>query len=227
MPAPRHDRLEPAISCFGYLLNAVWIVSLALVLLTLCTPLEFDPLPFANLPRWGLWGLAWPACRSLQAYSRWRFPLRLVPWLLWAPLLLAQAGWLFMSPLQPSPEPWSTVLAPLAGVFARSETWHTRRVLFRRGWQAVLLQREEPMGFYPRQWRIALRTPLLPGVQWVQRLRGERELDASWHLVDPQDVAAHPHERWQAYELTADSTLRQALHPPFRSTSPLPVSTLK
>ncbi|MDF7815229.1 hypothetical protein [Hymenobacter sp. YC55] len=190
-----------------------WLLSLGLMVLTLTTPLEFTPLPFDNLPRWGVWGLAFPACRLLGVRPGWRRRLwRTVPWLLWAPLLLVQIGW-SLSLLLASSQDWSRLLDPTRGVFARPQRWQTKRVLFRRGWQVVALQRHDPQDFHPYAARTAQLTPVLPGLQWATRLTRHQRLDASWQVSDLPDLQANPRTYFsrEVVRLSGDSTVLRLL----------------
>ena len=192
------------------LVIGTWLLSLGFVVLTLTTPLEFTPLPLSNLPRLGVWGLAFPACRMLwQRTGRLRGLWRTVPWLLWGPLLVVQSGWFLLMML--SFEQWPRLLKPTTSVFARQQVWLTRRVLFRRGLQVVASQRIDPLALYPGSFRTVLLTPVLPGLQWATRLTGNKPLDASWQLSDLPDAQAHPQVGRTVLQLSRDSTLHRLL----------------
>ncbi len=198
----------------------LWLLSIGAMGTTLFTPLEFSPLPLENIPRWGFWGLAFPACRMLGVHigvlpKLWRA----VPWVLWAPLLVVQALWMLLSVPETLSGPWSKAFEPMAGLFARQEKWVTIRVLFRRGWQVVAVQQIAPMSFYPRCHRTAMITPLLPGLQWATRLEHRKNEDcvlgASWQIVAPQELIVskrYPFELEKAVQLSCDSALLHALH---------------
>ena len=190
------------------------------MIITLFTPLEFSPLPLDNIPRWGVWGLAFPACRMLSVRTGILPKLwRAVPWVLWTPLLVVQALWIPLSAPETLSGPWSKTVEPMAGLFARQEKWATARVLFRRGWQVVAVQQIEPVNFYPRYHRTAIITPLLPGFQWATRLERRTNndcvLDASWQIVAPQEMTTskrYPFELEKAALLSCDSALLRTLH---------------
>jgi hypothetical protein len=167
------------------------LVSLVLVGLSIFSPVELVPLPLENVPRWGLYALAFPACRLLQArWPRGRLVWKTVPWLAWGPLLVVLFFSLPMTVAQTPAKSWADIFAPLTWFFARPEEWRTSQVLFRRGRQLVVEQRYVPWD-QPRprmlrgSWRTALVTPLVPGVQWAVPLPGPGSLDTSWHAQPP------------------------------------------
>lgn len=174
-------------------LPVLWLLSLLLVLLTLATPLEFVPLAWGNLPRWILWGMAFPACRQLGARTgRLRWVWGSVPWVLWLLLLAAEAlavwGWFYGSHRVTF---WKTVRYPLEVVFANRDHWETQQVLFRRG-PLVLVQQ---LCWHPQHGIVDSRqakvVPLLPGLQWASRLATYFQpgvVDASWQVVDTASV---------------------------------------
>lgn len=164
-----------------------WLISVVLVGLSIFTPVELVPLPLENVPRWGCYGLVFPACRLLQAHwPRARLFWQTVPWLTWGPLLVVLFFWLPTTVAQTPAKPWADIVAPLTWLFARPEEWRTSQVLFRRGRQLVVEQRYVPWD-QPRPrmlrgtWRTAVVTPVGPGVQWAAPLPGPGSLDATWH----------------------------------------------
>jgi len=167
-----------------------WAVSFILVVLSIFTPMELVPLPLENVPRWGLYALAFPACGLLQArWPRGRLVWKTLPWLGWGPLLVVLFFSLPMTVAQTPAKSWADIFAPLTWFFARPEEWRTSQVLFRRGNQLVVEQRYVPWDqLRPRMlrgsWRTALVTPLVPGVQWAVPL-GPGSLDDSWHAQQP------------------------------------------
>lgn len=155
----------------GWVLGA-WLVCLVLVGLLTFTPLELEPRPLENLPRWGLYLLAIPACRCLRAH--WPQLHRLwatLPWLLWGPLALVLTfyglGWL--SDNRPQAGYWLRV--NVLECLADDRVLRTRRVLFRRGCQEVVYQLLVPFhATAPRTlrlWRTVQLTHVVPGVQWI------------------------------------------------------------
>jgi hypothetical protein len=168
-------------------LVAGWLTSVVLVGLSIFTPVELVPLPLENVPRWGLYGLVFPACGLLRArWPRVCLLWQTVPWLVWGPLLAVLFFWLPATLAQTPAKPWANIVAPLTWLFARPEEWRTSQVLFRRGPQLVVEQRYVPWNqVRPRllrgAWRTAVVTPLVPGVQWAAPLPGPGCLDASWH----------------------------------------------
>lgn len=174
-------------------LPLMWLLRLLLVLLTLTTPLEFVPLAWGNLPRWVLWGAAFPACRQLGVRTgRLRWVWRAVPWVLWLLLLAAEAlavwGWFYRSHRVTF---WETIRYPLEVVFVNRDRWETQQVLFRRG-PLVLVQQ---LCWHPQHGVVDLRqakvVPLLPGLQWAGRLATYFQpgvVDTSWQVVDTASV---------------------------------------
>ncbi|RPD43742.1 hypothetical protein DNI29_23055 [Hymenobacter sediminis] len=192
-------------SRFPRLLIGSWALSLLFMVLTLSTPLEFSPLPVENIFRWGVWLLAFPACRQLyQITGRLPWLWKLVPWLLWSPVLFLEGFVL----LQPSSYPlWKRALEPVEFIFWNRADWDTKRVLFRRGNSEVAFQhlRDPRMGYIDD--RLAYYTPLLPGVHWASPIPGEYPLvqnviDTSWQIVDTASA-----------ELSQDMALRRSLQP--------------
>lgn len=168
-----------------------WLASLVMVWLSIFTPVELVPLQLENVPRWGLYALAFPACRLLQRrWPRGRLLWAALPWLGWGPLLAVLFFWLPATVAQTPAKSWSDILAPLTWLFARPEEWRTEQVLFRRGSQLVVEECYVPWDqSRPRMlrgaWRTAIVTPLLPGVQWAAPLPGPGSLDASWQAQKP------------------------------------------
>jgi hypothetical protein len=170
-------------------LPSIWVLSLALVLLTVATPLEFVPLVLGNVPRWALWGLAFPACHQLGIRTgRFRLVWKALPWVLWLLLLAAEGfavwGWFHRWHRATF---WKSIRYPLEVVFANQDRWETERILFRRGPLVVVHQ----LCWHPRHGVVDLRqarlVPLLPGLQWATRLSTAFQpgvVDASWQLVD-------------------------------------------
>lgn len=189
------------------LLTSIWLLSLVLVLLTVATPLEFVPLPVGNIPRWALWGLAFPACHHLWLrIGRFRWVWQLLPWLLWLLLFVAECFtvWVWLQGGHQATF-WKSVRYPLEVVFANRERWQTVRTLFRRGPLVIVHQ----LCLAPRYGVTDLRqvkvVPLLPGLQWAARLPGDFQpgvVDASWQLVDT--VAA---------EMSQDTALQRRVKP--------------
>lgn len=196
---------------------SAWLLSLLIVVLTTFTPMEFVPLPLANGPRWLSWGLAFPACRLLQ--TRWgtfRWLWAAVPWLLWGPLLVSQGVWLLLALGQTQPLTWSSALEPVRTLFLQEKSWHTHRVLFRRGRQVVVTQRllPQPTSFHSRFARTVQLTPLLPGLQWTAPVQSKGVLDASWRFVD----TLHKDEQSvAAIQLSRDSAVHWWLRPWIRA----------
>ncbi|MGY2134878.1 hypothetical protein ACW9KT_21790 [Hymenobacter sp. HD11105] len=189
-----------------------WLVSLVLIGLTLATPLEFTPLTLGNLPRWGAWGLAFPACHLLgQHATRFRVIWRVLPWLLWGPLVVVQALWLVLA--LPTATTWSPILEPTLSVFARPQQWQTTRVLFQRSEQVVAMQQLGPQALYPREFRTAIHTPLVPGLQWVTSLNAPQRLDASWQVVDLPTLRTNTYLRRRVLRLSQDSAVHRSLRP--------------
>jgi hypothetical protein len=189
------------------LLSSLWLVSLVLVLLTVATPLEFVPLSLGNIPRWILWGLAFPACRHLWLRTgRFRWVWNSLPWVLWLLLLVAEGlavgVWCRVGTQTAF---WQNVRYPLEKVFANRERWRTARTLFRRGPLVLVHQ----LCWEPRYGIVDLRqariVPLVPGLQWVSCLPGDFQpgvVDTSWQLVDT--VAA---------EMSQDTALQRRVKP--------------
>lgn len=194
----------------GWVVGA-WLFSLFIAVLIAFTPLEFLPLPLGNVPRWLTWGLAIPACRLLQArVPRLRWVLTALPWLLWGPLVLGQGLWFLLSLGASGPMVWSRVLEPVRTLFACDDEWHTKRVLFRRGRQFVVTQRLSDESFGPRYARTALVTPLLPGIQWAQRMDRDSVLDNSWLFVD---TLRKDENSLYAVRLSRDSAVHRWIRP--------------
>jgi len=171
-----------------------WVGSFVLVSLSIFTPVELVPLPLENVPRWGLYALAFPACSWLQArWPRGRFVWKMVPWLFWGPLGVVLFFSLTMTVAQTPAKSWADIFAPLTWLFARPEEWRTSQILFRRGRQLVVQQRYVPWD-QPRPrllrgtWRTAVVTPLGPGVQWAAPLPGPGCLDTTWHAQRLADL---------------------------------------
>jgi hypothetical protein len=182
--------LPPSLTiAFLRVLPFIWGLSLLLVLLPLVSPLEFVPLAWGNLPRWILWGTAFPACRQLWLRTgRLRWVWRALPWLLWLLLLAAEGlavwGWFYGSHRVTF---WKTIRYPLEVVFANRDQWKTERILFRRGPLLIVHQ----LCWHPQHGVVDLRqakiVPLLPGLQWASRVSTHFQpgvVDASWQLVD-------------------------------------------
>jgi hypothetical protein len=177
------------------LILTIWLLSAVMVLLTASTPLEFVPLPLGNLPRWGFWLLVFPVARWLTARAgRLAKVWRLLPWLLWTPLILLQlftVGFWFSHPQNreyaaADRTPWTKVvkqvLSPLELVFAQNESWSTGSVEYRRGNNLAVRQLlRSNWGAQPR--RIIL-TPVLPGLQWCVPISEDSVLKAPWQVVD-------------------------------------------
>jgi hypothetical protein len=187
------------------LLIGAWVLSLVLVVLTLATPLEFSPLPVENVFRWGTWLLAIPACRRLQQLTgRLLWLWKLLPWLLWSPVLFLE-GYIVLRPSYHSLG--RRVLQPLEWIFWNRADWGMQYVLFRRENSEVVFDhlRDPQMGYLKD--RLAYHTPLLPGVHWVSPIPGEyplvqNVLDPSWQIVDTASA-----------ELSQDTVLRRRLQP--------------
>jgi hypothetical protein len=182
-------------------------LSLVLVLLTVATPLEFVPLPLGNIPRWALWGLAFPACHHLWLRTgRFRWVWKALPWVLWSLLVVAEglAVWVWFYRANHTPF-WQSVPNPLEMVFANRERWRTERTLFRRGRLVIVHQLCLAPRYGVTDLRQAQLVPLLPGLQWAARLPGDFQpgvVDTSWQLVDT--VAA---------EMSQDTALQRRVKP--------------
>jgi hypothetical protein len=188
------------------LIISSWLTSLLLTILTLFTRLEFSPLPLGNIPRWIVWGLAFPACYLLRLHNhRLRWLWMMIPWLLWAFLICMQGLAVWVSFHQVGSYTfWEGMLEPPRFAFANQERWIKQRVIFRRGSQVIEHQYlyEKPMGILDV--RQAIITPILPGLQWATRLpiAGQGVVDASWQLVDSTSV-----------EMSQDTALNRRLKP--------------
>lgn len=189
------------------LLPSIWVLSILLVLLTVATPLEFVPLTLGNIPRWVVWGLAFPACRQIWVRTgRFRLVWKSLPWVLWLLLLAAEGftvwGWFHRWHRVTF---WKSVRYPLEVVFANRERWQTVRTLFRRGPLVIVHQLCIAPRYGVTDLRQAKVVPLLPGLQWAARLPGDFQpgvVDASWQLVDT--VAA---------EMSQDTALQRRIKP--------------
>jgi hypothetical protein len=198
-----------------------WLGSVVLVALSIFTPVEFAPLPLENVPRWGLYALAFPACGLLQTrWPRGHLLWQMLPWLSWGPLLGVLFFWLPTTVAQTPAKPWSDILAPVTWVVARPQEWRTTHILFRRGRQLVVQQQyvawNQPLPRVPARgtWRTALVTPLLPGVQWAVPLSGLGSLDASWQAQEPTASTAFARLMLRQVQLqwSSDSVLHRRLH---------------
>jgi hypothetical protein len=197
-----------------------WLLSLVLVLLTTVTPLEFTPLWLGNLPRWGLWGLAFPACHRLRTGS-----LRLpwlwtgLPWLLWG-LLVVGEGLFAYGIATHTPRRWAKLMEPLQWLFANQARWRPGLVLFTHGRQHLTHQ----LLWHPRYGVVDIRQvqllPLLPGLQWAKRLPeplyAAGVLDESWQVADTASAG-----------MSRDTSLPRRIRPWLRKhpeglTEPLP-----
>ena len=189
------------------LLTIIWVISLLMVILTLATPLEFVPLTLGNIPRWVVWGLAFPACHQLWVRTgRLRWFWKSLPWLLWAPLVLVE-GMVVWDTFHGSYHTtfWERALQPVELVFANQNRWAMQHTLFRRG--ALVVVHE--LCWHPQEGVVDLRqaklVPLLPGLQWATRLSTDFQpgvVDASWQLVDTVHVG-----------MSQDTTLQRQLKP--------------
>ena len=195
-----------------------WLGCLLLVGLLTFTPLELTPRPLENLPRWGLWLLAVPACRRLRAH--WPQLHRLwatLPWLLWGPLALVLTvyglGWL--SDKRPQAGYWLGV--NVLECLADDRVLRTRRVLFRRGRQEVVYQLLVPFhATAPRTlrlWRTVQLTHVVPGVQWITWLPESGGLDTSWQAakLDGRDAVEQVYMANEQLTLSSDSALHRRL----------------
>jgi hypothetical protein len=200
----------------GWVLGA-WLGCLLLVGLLAFTPLELTPRPLENLPRWGLWLWAVPACRCLRAYwPRLGKLWAALPWLLWGPLALVLTfyvlGWLTDD--RPQAGYWFGV--NVLECVADDRVSRTTQVLFRRGRQEVVDQVLVPFhAAEPRTlrlWRTVQLTHVAPGVQWVAWLPEPAQLDASWQAANLEgDSLAQYYSARQQRELSTDSALHQRL----------------
>ena len=199
-----------------------WLVCLILVALSIWTPLELVPLPMENVPRWGLWALAFPAAEVLRArWPRLRWLWRCLPWVLWVPLLAVLFFGLPTTVAQTPAKPWAEILSPLRWLFARAEEWRTVRVHFHRGRQVVAFQAYVPVNQpVPPFWfwgrglsRNAVVTPLVPGLQWAEPV--PPLLDASWQAtpLDERDSVDQYRVATLQLSLSGDSALHQRLRP--------------
>lgn len=159
------------------LLLSAWALSVALTVLTAFTPLELAPMWLGNVPHWGLWFLALPACSWLRAHrGRLRWLWRAVPWLLWVPLALITGfklwrnydsippGW---DPYQPTVR-WHNVFYPLEMTFANTDNWRTRKVIVQEGIRVVSLEYQltrygQTLPYLTTNYH------LLPGLRWATR----------------------------------------------------------
>jgi hypothetical protein len=201
----------------GWVLGA-WLGCLLLVGLLTFTPLELASRPLENLPRWGLWLLAVPACGRLQAHwPRLRRLWAALPWLLWGPLALVLTfyglGWL--SDNRPQAGYWLQV--NLIECVADDRVWRTTQVLFRRGRQEVVHQVLVPFhATAPRTlrlWRTVQVTHVVPGVRWIAWLPEPAHLDASWQAakLDGRDAVAQYYAAYDQLTLSSDSALHRRL----------------
>jgi hypothetical protein len=156
---------------FATLIVGVWLLGLVLVPLTLFTPLEFTPLWLGNLPRWGLWGLAFPACHWLRVRTKCRL-WAAVPWVLWAPLAYAVGdnGWRSYRDAAQSHAPmrWSTLVQPLELTFANDKRWWRQQVLSQNGARVTSLEMDVSR-YGSEGIRYTEIFQLLPGLQWARR----------------------------------------------------------
>ncbi|MFD2719702.1 hypothetical protein ACFST9_13320 [Hymenobacter monticola] len=201
----------------GWVLG-VWLGCLLLVGLLWFTPLELAPRPLENLPRWGLWLLAVPACRRLQAHwTRLRRLWAALPWLLWGPLALVLTlyvlGWL--SDNRPQAGYWLGV--NVLECVADDRVSRTTHVLFRRGRQEVVHQVLVPFhATAPRTlrlWRTVQVTHVVPGVRWITWLPEPANLDASWQAanLDGRDAEEQYYMAYKQLTLSNDSALHRRL----------------
>ena len=178
------------------LLTGVWLLSLVLVILTLVTPLEFNPLLLGNLARWLVWGLAFPVGRWVARRGQWhRWVGCAIPGLLWGGVVGAEllVAWdVYRRPASAyHRHEWRRAVWPLEAVFANQAHRMPPDTLFRRGRQVVAHQLtwERPWGV---SYRYVVLAPVLPGLQWAQPLpdpeEAEKLLDTSWQLVDTASV---------------------------------------
>lgn len=179
---------------------STWLLCWPLVLLTWFTPLEFVPLQLGNLPRWGLWLLAFPATRWLKTRTRalpWLWIL--LPWMLWAPLVIMQvyfAGYWYQQVKtsnlsKSSPPSWRQAVMPFEELFARHYPWYTLAFDYRQGNKLAVRQlRYTPWGGQPRR---VIITPVVPGLQWCVPIPYDSLLKDPWLMVDT--VAARELER--------------------------------
>jgi hypothetical protein len=195
-----------------------WLGCLLLVGLLTFTSLELAPRPLENLPRWGLWLLAVPACRRLQAHwPRLRRLWAALPWLLWGPLALVLTfyvlGWLSDDRAQAGY--WLRV--DLIECLADDRVARTTQVLFRRGRQEVVDQVLVPFhATAPRTlrlWRTVQVTHVVPGVQWITWLPEPANLDASWQAatLDGRDAVSQYYMAHDQLTLSSDSALHRRL----------------
>ncbi|TGE28498.1 hypothetical protein [Hymenobacter metallicola] len=182
------------------LIATIWLLCWPLVLLTYFTPLEFVPLQLGNLPRLGLWLLAFPATRWLKTRTRilsWLWTL--LPWLMWGPLVLVQlvvvASW-YQKAKSYTPgkfqwTSWRQAVIPVEDLFVRQYPWHTVAFDYRQGDVVAVRQlRFTNAGAEPRR---VIITPVMPGLQWCVPIPYDSLLKAPWQMVDT--VAARELER--------------------------------
>jgi hypothetical protein len=158
------------------------------VLLTTFTPLELVPVSLGNLPRWGFWLLIFPVAQRLKAQVGRRWGL--LPWLLWAPLLLLQLlvfGFWFSTPEHRTyaafrKSSWTQVLWPFEKVFAQTGRWRTGAVEYRR--ENTLVVRQNLPSRWGAEARRVILTPIMPGLQWCVPIPYDSLLKAPWQVVD-------------------------------------------
>jgi hypothetical protein len=190
-----HNQVKSAVPA---LVVGTWLLSLVLIILTTATPLEFDPRWLGNIARGSMWGLAFPACGLLARRNGWfRWVLLGVPWLLWSSIVAVEVMAIWYLCQRPRSEwdhtPfWRKAVEPLEWVFANQAAWGPPNVLFRQGKSMVASQLlwERRKGVLEA--RLAILTPVLPGLRWASCLpQGDdnnRLLDTSWQLVDTASV---------------------------------------
>ncbi|MDQ2770298.1 MAG: hypothetical protein M3Y54_07345 [Bacteroidota bacterium] len=189
-------RLVPATSVRMRLLIGLWLLSLVLVIITLTTPLEFSPLPLGNIPRWLVWGLAFPVGRWVARRGNWfRWVGYAIPGLLWGSVIgveLLVAWDVYQRPASEyHTHTWRKAVRPLEMVFFNRLHWLPPDVLFRRSNKVVAHQLLlDPR--YGARFRYAILSPVLPGLQWAKQIPipedAEKLLDVSWQLVDTVSV---------------------------------------
>lgn len=202
----------------GWVLGT-WLGCLVLVGLLTFTPLELAPRPLENLPRWGLWLLAVPACRRLRAY--WPGLRQLwvtLPWLLWGYLALVLTFYVAAWLSDDRTEAGYLLRVRVLECLADDRVSRTTHVLFRRGRQEVVDQLLMPFHTTaPRALRMGRTvqvTHVVPGVQWITRLPELGILDASWQAADLNGVVGERERRQVAHQqarLSRDTALHLRL----------------
>jgi hypothetical protein len=149
------------------LLLYAWAMSFVLSVLLWCTPLEFTPLWLGNLPHWGLWVLALPACTRLRANQRRvRVVWLTISGLLWAPLVLATGISFWQCWHDQEKIRWHNVFHPVEMTFASDYRWAPYKHIAREGRQTVSLESEES-GWGGRGLHVTTAYALLPGLRWA------------------------------------------------------------